>query len=87
VRLRQRGDAAAFRKPASPGEIGLHDVGGAVGDQLVKALEPDFGGQTEGHPRVMCVTGHCRDDRARSSRQRSGHTRSRRAFSIANSVM
>ena len=43
MRLRQGSDAAAFREPTRPGDVGLDDVDGAAGDQLAKAVEPDFG--------------------------------------------
>jgi hypothetical protein len=40
MRLRQRGDAAAFGKAARPRYVGLHDVDRAAGDQLAKTEEP-----------------------------------------------
>ena len=54
--LRQGGDAPAFGEAAGPGDVGLDDVDGAAGDQLAKAVEPNFGliscnggGQRIGH--------------------------------------
>src|SRR3984893_9793517 len=43
MRLRQGGDAAAFGEPSGPGDVGLHDIDGAAGDQLAEAVESDFG--------------------------------------------
>ena len=43
MRLGQRGDAPALGKPARPGDVGLHDVDRAAGDQLAKAVKPDLG--------------------------------------------
>src|SRR5271165_6653170 len=43
MRLRHRGNTAAFRETAGPGEVGLDDVDRTAGDQLTKAVEPDLG--------------------------------------------
>ena len=43
VRLGIGGDAAAFGEPARPGDVGLHDIDRAAGDQLAEAVEADLG--------------------------------------------
>src|SRR5207249_3283974 len=42
VRLRQRGDAAAFGEAAGPGDVGLDDIHRPARDQLAEAVEANL---------------------------------------------